>query len=210
MKNLIKGELDSGVKQIELAGKIGVSQSTIQKILYTQTKPTIETVKKVARYFNKSTSYFLDDEYPEHVSEELPPFDSGTLKKVPVLNKAQCGKWHDYTDLNYPTGISDRFEYAETKDPHAFFVIAAGDSMIGGDIKERDLLLVEPSKEIHSGNIVLACSTEGKTVKKFQKKDHMIILFPLNEKFDTIILTPQEIEEKRIRFYRITKKMSEL
>lgn len=58
MRELIKSELNKGITQRELAGKIGFSHSTIQKILFTETKHTYEIRKKVADYFGVPVSDF--------------------------------------------------------------------------------------------------------------------------------------------------------
>lgn len=60
MRELIQAQLNKGVTQRELAGKIGFSHSTIQKILFTDTKCTYETRKLVADYFHVPVSDFYD------------------------------------------------------------------------------------------------------------------------------------------------------
>ncbi len=60
MRELIKDALNKGLTQRELAEKIGFSHSTIQKILFTNTKCTYETRKKVADYFRVPVAQFYD------------------------------------------------------------------------------------------------------------------------------------------------------
>lgn len=62
MRDLIKAELNKDITQRDLAGKIGFSHSTIQKILFTETKHTYEIRKKVADYFGVPVSDFYDGE----------------------------------------------------------------------------------------------------------------------------------------------------
>jgi SOS-response transcriptional repressor LexA len=149
-------------------------------------------------------------------SELLTPLDmqmksqiAGQIsRQIPVINKGPCGDWVDFTDLSYPAGVADRYEYAPTNDPNAFYVIASGDSMTGSGISEGDLLLVEPNKELQNGCIVLAQGENGCTIKKFQKRDDLIILLPTNDKYDPIYLKESDIIMNRIMFYRVTRKQT--
>lgn len=61
MRELIKAELSKGITQRELAGKLRFSHSTIQKILFTETKHGYDIRKKVADYFGVPVSDFYDD-----------------------------------------------------------------------------------------------------------------------------------------------------
>ncbi len=149
--------------------------------------------------------YKLPSELNENI---VPEKDKIYLKEhaIPVINYASCGKWEDLTDLDYPVGNADSYEYSDTKDPHAFFVKANGDSMTGSiddkrSINSGDLLLVEPSMDVESGDIVLARDdSKGVTVKKFYKSDSQIILHPLNPKYEPIIV------KNNITVYRISGK----
>lgn len=60
MRDMIKEELNKGVTQRDLAKRIGFSHGTIQKILFTDTKYTYETRKKVADYFRVPVAHFYD------------------------------------------------------------------------------------------------------------------------------------------------------
>lgn len=60
MKEMIIAELNKGITQRDLAKRVGFSHGTIQKILFTSTKFTYETRKKVADYFRIPVSRFYD------------------------------------------------------------------------------------------------------------------------------------------------------
>lgn len=70
MKALIMKELEKK-SQSELARDIHISQPTIHKILYTETKQSIPTVKLVAKYFGLPISYFLESTEEQASQEEL-------------------------------------------------------------------------------------------------------------------------------------------
>ncbi len=67
-KELIEKDLEKGSTQTGVAVKIGVSNATIYKILYTQTRPTVATLTKIARAYGVPVSSFLVAEGEEHYS----------------------------------------------------------------------------------------------------------------------------------------------
>ncbi len=71
-KELIENDLEKGETQTGVAMKIGVSNATIYKILYTQTKPTVDTLRKIATAYGLPVSSFL-------VAEGEEPYASSTL-----------------------------------------------------------------------------------------------------------------------------------
>lgn len=124
-----------------------------------------------------------------------------TVRVVPVINQASCGKWRDFSDLDYPAGHAEQELAASTHDSQAFFVIASGDSMIGSKIEEGDLLLIEPSRSVEDGHIVLAKNHEGCTVKKFFQHGDHIELRPMNEAHKSIFVK----NDPSLRVYRISQ-----
>lgn len=212
LKDLIDNSMsENNWTQIEIAEKIGVSQPTINKIVkQSNVAPSIDTLKKFSAFFNVSITELLGEEPISGTLARIYAEGAPAVRRVPVLNKASCGKWRDFTDLSYPAGHADAFEYANTTDPHAFFLEATGDSMTGSGIYEGDLLLVEPSMQVENGHVVLAMGESGKTVKRFKRTDGMIILIPMNEKYEPIILSAEQVERENMRFYRITQTVRRL
>lgn len=71
-----------------------------------------------------------------------------------------------------------------------FFVIRVnGDSMEGAGIKEGDLILFQKTNEFYSGDIVLAQTNEGTTIKRFVSGDKppYVYLKPENPKYNNIL-----------------------
>lgn len=121
---------------------------------------------------------------------------------VPVLGRAACGAWLE----SYPIE-PDQYEPVELRDPDAFFVLAEGESMIGGNILPGSLLLVSPSAPVSNGQIVLARRGEEEfTVKTLHRRaDGTTILQPMNPAFEPILvesgepLTVMRVAEIRIK-----------
>ena len=116
-----------------------------------------------------------------------PPGDQTQL--VPVLGRAACGEWLESYAVE-----PDQYEPVEFGGPESFFVIAEGESMVGGNIPPGALLLVSPSSQVANGQIVLARRGEEEyTVKTyFHKSDGTTILQPMNPAYEPIIVKPEE------------------
>lgn len=118
-----------------------------------------------------------------------PPMPDSPSRLAPVLGQAACGAWLESYAVE-----PDQFEPVELRDPDAFFVVAEGDSMIGGNIPSGALLLVAPSAPVNNGQIVLARMGEEEfTVKTyFKKSDGTTILQPMNPAYEPIVSLPGE------------------
>ncbi len=192
----------AGLTLRQLAQKISRTDGYLSLLENGHLKVKLNELEKIAQALGLTMSQILEEDY----SPKVPSLQEGSstqpkLRPLPVLNYAQCGGWRDFSDLDYPPGIAQRYEFAETPDPNAFYVVATGDSMVGGRIEEGDLLLVSPNTAVESGDIVLAKSDEGVTVKKLYNKGDFIILQPLNSNYPPIIVQPSE----NFKVYKIKK-----
>jgi len=73
-KDFIKKQVESGVTQTEIANRVGVSNATVYKMLYTNTTLTLATIRKIAKAYGKPLSFFLQDS----VAEEAPYWEAAT------------------------------------------------------------------------------------------------------------------------------------
>lgn len=97
MKEMIKAELNKGITQRDLAMRIGFSHSTIQKILFTDTKCTYETRKKVADYFRVPVSHFYDASV-EAVPSPAPATDAEYWKNKYISCMEELNEAHKKID----------------------------------------------------------------------------------------------------------------
>jgi len=70
-----------------------------------------------------------------------------------------------------------------------FFMRVAGDSMTGAGIFDGDLLVVDRSLEVQTGDIVVAVLDGEFTIKRFRRNGSTIELVPENPKYRTMTLT---------------------
>lgn len=84
-------------------------------------------------------------------------------------------------------GIVSFDEYLVRNPETSFLLSVTGDSMIDAGIMEKDLVIVDGSKEPKNGDIVLAEVDGGWTMKYFHKKGEMVVLEAANDKYSKII-----------------------
>lgn len=93
--------------------------------------------------------------------------------------------------------IESRLDIGElvVRHPNAtYFVRASGDSMIDGNIKNGDLLIVDSSLTLEHGNIVIAAIDGEFTVKKLQCHPDTRLL-PMNPAYASIVLGEEALLE---------------
>lgn len=77
-----------------------------------------------------------------------------------------------------------------------FVIQVIGDSMINAGIDDGDSLLVKGSKEYKSGDIVLAETDDGATVKRFISDGGKRYLQPENPNYEKMVIIPGEVKFK--------------
>ena len=167
---------DAKMTSTELAQRADISQSYVIEIEGGKKNPSLEVLSRIARALDVSLSEILTGVQP-------PPVPS-KYRYVPVINNAACGDWLDVGDLDFPPGFGADYELTDSADPNAFYVIAKGDSMVGGRIQEGDYLLVSPNMAYEAGDIVLARTDDGVMVKRYRQKGGGISLEPLNPEYE--------------------------
>ncbi len=90
----------------------------------------------------------------------------------------------------------------ETISDDVMIVRVMGESMVNANIEDGDLILFKKTKEFSSGDIVLAQTPDGTTVKRFisQDKPPYVFLKPENPKYPIILFTDEmEIIGKMVK-----------
>ena len=105
---------------------------------------------------------------------------------IPQVGESSAGSFVEaIATLDSWKTVSDDIE--ELTDD-TYFLKVKGDSMIGAGIEEGDILLVKKSKEFISGDIVVAQTPYGTTIKRFISSDTppYMYLKPENSKYPII------------------------
>ena len=81
-----------------------------------------------------------------------------------------------------------------------YYLRVKGDSMIGSRIYEGDLILVQKTSDVQSGELgVVMINGDEATVKRIIKKESMLILEASNPKVETRYFTADEVENLPVR-----------
>jgi len=188
-----------GIKAITLAQRMGVSCAYVSQLITGIRKPGRETLLKLSKSLEVPIETLLVLE--GDVSERM--FIS---RRVPVLDEAQIESWGDCIDLDYPTLVAKTFEYATTDDPGAFYITTKGMHSCGG-LETCDLLLVEPNKDVKSGDTLFVWSSGVISIRKLVMKENFIIL--MDEKQEPIVFTPENPKDD-LKYYKISQCIKKL
>lgn len=167
--------------QTEIGKLIGKSQSLVARWVKDDRSPDYETMARLADILRVPLNYLSDN--------------TGTIKKsrkVPVIGSASCGVPNERSDdvldwISIPHKLYHKDAYA---------VIADGDSM-EDTISDGAVVVVDPSEQVDNGNIVhytLDGSESG--IKRFERKGNIVILKPINRKYEDLVIDTNEHELK--------------
>jgi len=188
--NRIKAlRLEHGLRQIDLANKIGVLQSTISQWENGKVEPDIEALIKIASIFETSIDNVLGEETPR------PPISSGG-EWVPVLGEVAAGIPIE--------AVEDIVDYEEIDSAlaatGAFFGLRIKGSSMEPRIREGDVVIVRKQDDADTGDtVVVLVNGDSATVKRLKKEaDGSMWLLPNNPAYDPQHFTPTEILEKPV------------
>ena len=121
----------------------------------------------------------------------------GKERLAPIVGFAAAGPYiESFADINFkwidlPAGNIPNEKLKQSDD--VFIIQVSGDSMINIGIDDGDMLLIKKSKEFKSGDIVVARSDDGTTVKRFIAEGGKRYLKPENPVYKNMPIIPGEI-----------------
>ncbi len=127
---------------------------------------------------------------PLSLVTEVSEFIAHRGHRLPLYSsKVQAGFPSPADD--FMEGKLDLHQYLIKHPAATFLVRATGDSMIGANIHEGDLLVVDRSLEPTDGKIVIAAIDGQLTVKRLSIKKNHQWLMPENPQFSPIEINPE-------------------
>jgi SOS-response transcriptional repressor LexA len=175
----------SGKKHSAIAADAGISPATLSRILTAaHDRPTLDTIVRIARALNESVGWILDEP-----SFYLSADDQRKLHDaVRILDTSLRSAGRRRATRPEANAISLA---ANREIPRAFAAMgarlvyeAAGDSMIGAAIADRDLLFVKPTKNTAEAvrRIVVCRLGSDEYVKELDIRNGHIRLLSRNER----------------------------
>lgn len=200
------------ITQRELAYKAGITPQQLHRIETGRSNTSFKTLSLIAKALGISEEELLS---PEDIDSKLSEIEeqkrtlktlidkivSGVsdvepinkpLNTIPVYGRVPAGypreTWHDYIE-----------EYISIPDAPsgAFGLKVSGDSMVGENIEEGDIVIVAPQREFYNGDVVVAVIDGSEfTLKKLYRNDEHVILAPANSHYQPIVFSYESFNER--------------
>ncbi len=178
----------------QVAKATGIAPSTLSDWKNGRSTPKADKLARIADFFSVSLDELLGtEEGARHSADSYRALRASRM--VPVIGVIRAGSpiVTDETLLG--------MEFADVDDVEEYFYLeVCGDSMKNCGIVNGTYVLFRKQQYAQNGDIV-ACLVDGDsaTVKRFEKKNHRIILSPENDAYSPILLTPEDFETGRSR-----------
>ena len=190
-ENLLKTH---GVTVYQVSKATGISASTFSDWKNGRSCPKADKLARIADFFSVSLDELLGTNEGRR-SAEASYRNLRANKMVPVIGVIRAG-----APIVTDETLLGR-EFADVNDTEDYFYLeVCGDSMKNCGIVDGTYVLFHKQQYAENGDIV-ACLVDGEsaTVKRFQKRNHRILLTPENDAYTPILLTPEDFETGRAR-----------
>lgn len=177
---------ERGVTPYRVGKDIGVSTSNITQWKKGMSTPNFTSMQKIAKYFNVSLDYFVDD------APEVPDPTTDTTRWIPVLGRVAAGIPAEMVE-----DVVD-FEEVDRALGEAFALVINGDSMEPALMK-GDVVIVKRQEDVESGAVaIVAVDGDDATCKRIIKTEGGVILQPLNPAYPPVFFSNEDILAKPI------------
>ena len=127
------------------------------------------------------------------------------VKEIPILGTVKAG--YDYLAQENWIGTVD-VDASLVKDGSEYFALKVhGDSM-SPVLVENDIVIVKKQDDFETGDIIVAIiNGDEATIKKGKKTDNSILLQPLNNNYEPLIFTNDEMKTIPVKIIGIVKQL---
>ena len=190
---------NKGLSQAEFAKYIKVSKSSINMYERGEREPGLETLERIADYFNVDMDYLLGKSDVVNKAQftisgisatNIIPFPE--MHKVPLIGAIACGApilaeehIEDYVDI--PRHITADFA-----------LVCKGDSMINARIFDGDIVYIRQQETVDNGQIAAVLIDGEATLKRVKIYDDHIVLEPENPHYRPLTFWGEEMNTVHI------------
>jgi len=188
-KNLRLLRKENKLGQDELAKKLNYNTfSTVQKWEEGSSYPRVDTLIKIAEFFNVSIDNLLYSDYSNKVTNVV---------SIPIIGVVKGGYGY------YPKQELYGYEYVkqgEESGAEYFYLKVVGDSMNDYRIVDGDIAYIRSQNMVDNNDIAVVLTDEDEvTLKKIKFDKKGMHLIPGNKKYESKFFSNEEISEKNIR-----------
>lgn len=180
------------MKPIELAEITKIDKSKISSYMSGRYKAKTDGLKIIADALNVSPIWLMGYDVPMEM-ESKTDLVGNPVTSIPILGVVKAG--YDYLAEENWIGTIDinRDIVKDGKDYFALYV--HGDSMLP-DFKEGDIVLVKKQNDFENGQVVIALvNGDEATIKKAYKSNDGLLLQPINNAYQPLIFSKEDIEK---------------
>ena len=190
---------DNQIDRKTLSENLDVKYTTLSDWINAVTYPRIDKIEKMARYFNVTKSDLIEPYQPQSPNPDLSKYgiislENRRTKKIPILGEVACGvpiyaeeTYNDYIEVDEDIKVD-------------FALRTKGDSMIGDNIVDGDVVLVKKVSMVEPHEIAVVIINDEATLKrvKYDRANNIVMLIASNYSIAPIIYSGEELEQINI------------
>ncbi len=189
---------EKGLSQMEFAKQVKLTKSSVNMYERCEREPNLETIERIADYFNVDLDYLLGkSEFTNkydwlHSGSAKNIIPMPEMRQIPLIGSIACGapvlaEEHIEEYINIPKHI------------HADFALTCkGDSMINARIFDGDTVYIRQQDTVENGEIAAVLIDGEATLKRVQLYEDHISLEPENPQYRPLVYWGEEMNTVRI------------
>lgn len=176
-----------GKTQKEICKDLGFKEMTFSDWVNAKTYPRIDKIEKMANYFHVQKADLVEEK--RKPLKNIVPIERCM---VPIIGQIAAGKpiladEHIEAFLPCDTGV------------HADFgLVVSGDSMIGADIHDGDVVFIRSQPVVDDGQIAAVRIDDDATLKRFYKNPDGCTLVSMNPQYPPMIFNSDNCDSIQI------------
>ena len=184
--------LSRELTQEEFAKRIGISRSAVGMYEKGKREPDFETLELFADFFNVDMNYLLGKTDANTDISSIKNVVTIHKKKIPVIGTIAAGR-PIYADEHIETYVP-----CDEDIDAQFGLIIRGDSMIGAEIYDGDIVFIKEQPVVENGQIAAVRIDDEATLKRFYKTPDGCMLVSENPKYPPMYFNADNCTEVHI------------
>ena len=195
-----KRRLSLGLTMDDIASRIGVAKSTVQRYEKGQiSRIKLPVIESIASALGVNPDWLIGNtDDPTRNDQSVQSIKNiisiPRMNKIPLIGTIACG-----TPLLAVENVEEEVDIPEHI--HADFALRCkGDSMIGADIQDGDIVYIKQQEEVLGGQIAAVLIEEEATLKRFyyNKEAGIVTLVSENATIPPMVYQGEELDHIRV------------
>lgn len=181
----------AGMTQRQLAEQLGVKNTTISNWEKNQANPDPDTIQNLCYVLQVEANYFFRETESKLPANLMP---MPRTRRVPLVGTIACG-----TPILATENVEEEIDIPEGIRA-GFALRCKGDSMVGADIQDGDIVYIQETPEVLDGQIAAVLIGEEATLKRvyYDRSEGMMTLLAENRKYPPLVYQGEALNQMRI------------